>query len=1244
VSYLLDRLLFFRKNVDSFAGGHGVVTREDRTWEDAYRNRWDYDKVVRSTHGVNCTGSCSWDVYVKNGIVTWEMQATDYPRTRPDLPNHEPRGCPRGASASWYVYSGNRIKYPLVRRHLLELWRAARREHDPVAAWQWIVEDPERAARYKRARGRGGFVRAGWDELEELVAAATAHVVREYGPDRVAGFTPIPAFSMVSFAAGTRFLSLIGGTCLSFYDWYCDLPPSSPMTWGEQTDVPESATWYDAAFLILWGSNVPQTRTPDAHFYTEARYRGARSAVIAPDYNEAAKFADLWIHPRPRTDSALAMAFGHVILTEFHAQRQVPYFVDYARRFTDLPLLVRLRREGDGWVTDRFLRASDFGDALGQAKRPEWKTVALDEASGKPVVPLGSIGFRYDEPGRWNLEGKDARTDGEVTLCLSLRDVHDDVVEVGLPYFGDGAGEPPSVLRRRVPVRRLALRDGEETVTTVLDLLFANYGVDRGFDDPNVAKSFDDASVPYTPAWQERLTGVPREQVIEVAREFASTAEKTQGRSMVIIGCGVNQTYHTDATYRGVINMLMLCGCIGREGGGWAHYVGQEKIRPLTGWATLAFALDWSRPPRHMNTTSYFYAHTDQFRYETVAPRELLSPTIAPDSPEWDVSFIDLNVRAERMGWLPSSPQLRQNPLEVARAAEAAGVPVPRYVAEGLANGSLQMACEDPDDPRNFPRALFVWRANLLGSSGKGHEYFLRYLLGARNGLDCPDIDERGGQKPREVTWHDAAPEGKLDLLVTLDFRMSSTCIYSDVVLPSASWYEKHDLSSTDMHPFIHPLGAAVDPVWESRTDWEIFKGLARTFSRVAEGVLGIERDVVLTPIQHDTPAELAQPFGGHDWKRAGAVPEPGRDMPAVAVVERDYPRVYQRFTALGPMVDAPGIGAKGIAWPAKEEADLLRRLHGVAGGDAPFADRPRLETDIEACDTILTLSPESNGEVALRAWNALGHRTGRDHGHLAASRAHEKLRLRDLIAQPRKVVSSPIWSGIESDEVSYSAFWVNVNELVPWRTLSGRQQAYQDHPWMLAFGEGLTAWRPPLDTRSLAYLLDKSADPQRGIVLDFMTPHQKWGIHSTFSENLLMLTLSRGGPTVWISETDAARGGISDDDWVELYNANGSVVVRAVVSQRIMPGGCFMYHAPEKLVHTPGSPRTGVRGIHNSVTRVIPKPTHMIGGYAQLSWGINYYGTIGANRDERVVIRRLERVDWMQEPATDSKSRKEVT
>ena len=271
MSHFLDRLTFFRKNVGTFSGSHGVVTNEDRRWEEAYRQRWQHDKIVRSTHGVNCTGSCSWKIYVKGGIVTWETQQTDYPRTRPDLPNHEPRGCARGASYSWYLYSANRVKHPLIRRRLLELWRAERQTKGAVDSWAAIVEDPVKAAAYKKIRGLGGFVRAKWDEVEEIIAAANVYTAKQYGPDRIAGFSPIPAMSMVSYAAGSRYLSLIGGVCMSFYDWYCDLPPASPQTWGEQTDVPESADWYNSTFLILWGSNVPQTRTPDAHFYTDRK-------------------------------------------------------------------------------------------------------------------------------------------------------------------------------------------------------------------------------------------------------------------------------------------------------------------------------------------------------------------------------------------------------------------------------------------------------------------------------------------------------------------------------------------------------------------------------------------------------------------------------------------------------------------------------------------------------------------------------------------------------------------------------------------------------------------------------------------------------------------------------------------------------------------------------------------------------------------------------------------------------------
>ena len=366
-----------------------------RSWEDYYRRRWQHDKVVRSTHGVNCTGSCSFDVFVKDGIIVWEAQKTDYPTPHPDFPDYEPRGCPRGVSASWYVYSPLRVKYPYIRGKLLEMWKAAKQanNNDPVAAWEAIQSDPAKRKAYQQARGKGGFVRFSWDEASEIIAASLISTIKKHGPDRIFGFTPLPAMSMTSFASGARFLSMLGASMVSFYDWYCDLPPASPQIWGEQTDVPESADWYNAGYIISWGSNLPQTRTPDAHFYVEARYRGTKIAAISPDYADFTKFADHWLPVRAGTDGALAMAMDHVVLKEFYLDRRVPYFEDYAKRFTDLPFLLFLdEEERDGETVlapGRCVRASDLG--LG-GNNPEWKFVIHDRTRKGPAVPNGSIG------------------------------------------------------------------------------------------------------------------------------------------------------------------------------------------------------------------------------------------------------------------------------------------------------------------------------------------------------------------------------------------------------------------------------------------------------------------------------------------------------------------------------------------------------------------------------------------------------------------------------------------------------------------------------------------------------------------------------------------------------------------------------------------------------------------------------------------------------------------------------------
>jgi len=526
---------------------------------------------------------------------------------------------------------------------------------------------------------------------------------------------------------------------------------------------------------------------------------------------------------------------------------------------------------------------------------------------------------------------------------------------------------------------------------------------------------------------------------------------------------------------------------------------------------------------------------------------------------------------------------------------------------------------------------MFIWRSNLLGSSGKGHEYFLKYLLGTKNGVMNDDIGVSGGPKPLEAEWVQDAPTGKLDLAVTLDFRMSSTCVFSDIVLPTATWYEKNDMNTSDMHPFIHPLTAAVDPAWEARSDWDIFKGVAKKFAEVAVGNLGVEKDIVTVPLLHDTPGELGQAVDIKDWKKGECDLIPGKTAPNMVVVERDYPNIYKKFTSIGPALEELGNGGKGINWDTKDEIHLLGELNHLVTDEGVSKGRPILESAIDAAEMILTLAPETSGAVAVKAWDALGKFTGRDHTHLAKPKEDEKIRFRDIVAQPRKIISSPTWSGLEDEHVSYNACYTNVHELIPWRTLTGRQQYYQDHPWMQAFGEQFVSYRPPIDTKTISPIMNKKSNGNKEIALNWITPHQKWGIHSVYTDNLLMQTLSRGGPIIWMSEVDAKKVDLEDNDWVEVFNVNGAITCRVVVSQRVNEGMVMMYHAQERIINIPGSETTGTRGgHHNSVTRVVLKPTHMIGGYAQQSYGFNYYGTVGCNRDEFVVVRKMNKVDWL--------------
>ena len=155
----------------------------------------------------------------------------------------------------------------------------------------------------------------------------------------------------------------------------------------------------------------------------------------------------------------------------------------------------------------------------------------------------------------------------------------------------------------------------------------------------------------------------------------------------------------------------------------------------------------------------------------------------------------------------------------------------------------------------------------------------------------------------------------------------------------------------------------------------------------------------------------------------------------------------------------------------------------------------------------------------------------------------------------------------------------------------------------MSEIGEQLPIFRPPLNLSVLSNYPAIGHQDELGIAVRYLTPHSKWSIHSEYQDNLFMLALSRGGPDIWMSVEDAAKIGVKDNDWIEAVNRNGIVVARAVVSHRMPEGLVYMYHAKDRTIDVPRVEATGKRGgIHNSLTRLLLKPSHLIGGYAQFS------------------------------------------
>ena len=285
------------------------------------------------------------------------------------------------------------------------------------------------------------------------------------------------------------------------------------------------------------------------------------------------------------------------------------------------------------------------------------------------------------------------------------------------------------------------------------------------------------------------------------------------------------------------------------------------------------------------------------------------------------------------------------------------------------------------------------------------------------------------------------------------------------------------------------------------------------------------------------------------NWYTGECEPIPGKTMPHLTVVERDYANLHHKFCSLGPRLKEEGVEDRGIHIPV---ADLYDRFADSApayewGG----RKYPSLVDALDAANMVLYFAPETNGEVAYRAFESRERETGLKLVDLAEDNRGIRYDFEALKAQPRRILTSPCWSGITNAGRPYSAYCQNIERLIPWRTLTGRQHLYLDHEGYLAFGENLPTFKPRITLEASLNLVN-SVREGKSIVLNCLTPHGKWHIHSTYSDDLRMLTLSRGIEPFWLNDKDAVEIGVEDNDWIEAYNDNGVIVTRAVVSARI--------------------------------------------------------------------------------------------
>ncbi len=284
-------------------------------WEDLMREKWTWDKVVHGSRGLNCTGHCAMNVYVKNGIAWREEQQGEYGRSGDDTPDYGPRGCQKGLRHAKYMYGKQRVLYPMKR----------------------VGE-----------RGEGKWERISWDQATSEIADRFIDYAQEHGPEAITlAMGTQMTLKRASFSSLFRFANITGIMVPETFAGVGDLPVGAYMTLGYELPGDNMAAVFKSKVCLVWACNPAVTRIPDAHFFWEAKYNGTEVINISPDFSATSMHASKWLNPKPGTDTALALAMAQVIMEDGSVEW------DYVREQTDLPFLVRRDNR-------KFLRRADF--------------------------------------------------------------------------------------------------------------------------------------------------------------------------------------------------------------------------------------------------------------------------------------------------------------------------------------------------------------------------------------------------------------------------------------------------------------------------------------------------------------------------------------------------------------------------------------------------------------------------------------------------------------------------------------------------------------------------------------------------------------------------------------------------------------------------------------------------------------------------------------------------------------------